>query len=481
MDRSRQEHRGGRPATITGLEPTVTARRVPAWTTLLGIALFGLAIFWLHHLLAQYRWQDILAQIHAIPASKVLRAALLTCTGYACLTMYDALGVRFAGARVAYPRVALISFMAYAIGHNVGLNTLSGGAIRYRAYSTLGLSATQIGTIIAFGTLTFTLGAAALLGLSLLTQPGLSGSVLHVHAWLANLVGCLLLAVVASYLAVAWVRREPLCFRSFRIPVLRPRVALAQISVACADLLFAAGVLYVLLPPQAAIGFAAFAGVYLIAIAAGIISNVPGGIGVFETVLLLLLRAVPPDRLLGALLVYRALYYFGPFGLALVLLGLHELWAHRAPVVRLACRGRTWFSSVASQTCAIAVFGAGAVLLFSLAASRRAVPLRLLELGHWLGIAVGVGLLIIANGLSRGLDAAWRAALWSLCAGVLLVLLNGVDFEAAALLAAVAVLLALSGARFQRRASLSELQFSGPWIVAMILTLGAAAWLALCA
>ena len=61
------------------------------------------------------------------------------------------------------------------------------------------------------------------------------------------------------------------------------------------------------------------------------ISNVPGGIGVFETVLLLLLRSVPQDRLLGALVAYRAIYYFAPFALALVLLGAHELWVHRGP------------------------------------------------------------------------------------------------------------------------------------------------------
>jgi phosphatidylglycerol lysyltransferase len=486
MNRPGVQHHGGCPDTIVGLEPTVTARRVPPWTTLLGIALFGLAIFWLHHLLGQYRWRDILAQVHAIPSSRVLRGILLTCAGYGCLTLYDALGVRFAGARVPYPRVALIAFMAYAIGHNVGLNTLSGGAIRYRAYSALGLSAKQIGTIIAFGTLTFTLGAAVLLGLSLLTQAGLSGSVLHVHASLAILAGCLLLAVVATYMSVAWVRREPLCYRAIRIPVLRPPLALAQIAVACADLLFAAGVLYVLLPPQAAIGFAAFAGVYLIAIAAGIVSNVPGGIGVFETVLLLLLRSVPPDRLLGALLVYRAIYNFGPFGLALVLLGLHELWVQRGPMVRMARLGRTWLSAVTPQASAIAVFGAGAVLLFSgatpglgdrLALLRGVVPLPVLELSHLLGSAVGVGLLIIANALYRRLDAAWWLTIWLLCAGILLSLLKGFDYEEATILAAVAILLVSARERFRRRASLIEQRFSASWIVAMILVLGTAAWL----
>ena len=85
-----------------------------------------------------------------------------------------------------YPRVALISFMGYAIGHNVGFNSISGGAVRYRAYTALGLSAGQIATIIAFGTLTFFLGASLLLGVSLLSNAGMSGSVLHVHAWLAR-------------------------------------------------------------------------------------------------------------------------------------------------------------------------------------------------------------------------------------------------------------------------------------------------------
>ena len=134
-----------------------------------------------------------------------------------------------------------------------------------------------------------------------------------------------------AYLLLACSRHEPLRWRKIVIPVPSGRIAFAQIGVACADLLCAAGVLYVLLPQQAEIGFAAFAGLFLIAIAAGIISNVPGGVGVFESVLLLLFRSVPADHLLGALLAYRLIYYLTPFAVALALLGVHELWAHRAP------------------------------------------------------------------------------------------------------------------------------------------------------
>jgi phosphatidylglycerol lysyltransferase len=452
----------------------------------LGVILLGVVVFWLHHLHEKYHLRDILERVQAISNTKLLRAAFFTCAGYGCLTLYDALAVRFAGARVPYPRVALISFMGYAIGHNVGLNSISGGAVRYRAYTALGLSAKQIATIIAFGTLTFFLGASVLLGVSLLSNAGMSGSVLHVHAWLALAAGASLLVGVGGYLWLVCTRHAPLKFRKFQIPVPKPRVAFAQIGISCVDMLCATSVLYVLLPREAAIGFFAFAGVYLLALAAGAVSNVPGGIGVFEFVLLLLMPAVPEDRLLGALVAYRAIYYFAPFLIALVLLGAHEVWIHRAPVVRWARVARAFLNAVTPQAIAIAVFLAGAVLLFSgatpspgdrLALLRNVVPLPVLELSHLLGSVVGVGLLIIAHGLYRRLDTAWWITVWLLCAGILLCLLKGFDYEEATILAVVVIMLVSARARFRRRASLIEQHFSSAWVAAFFLVLLTAAWL----
>ncbi len=351
------------------------------------------------------------------PRSRCCGAALFTLLGYGCLTLYDALAVRFAGARVPYPRVALISFMGYAIGHNVGLNTLSGGAIRYRAYSALGLGAKQIATIIAFGSVTFLLGAGLLLGLSLLTPGGhvaigAARACLAVHARRrraarggggvsgAGMHAARAPEVVAhghsGAQAPRGVRAGRRGLRGFVVCRQRPVCAVAA---AGGDEL------------------RDFAGVYLIAIAAGIISNVPGGIGVFEAVLLLLLPSVPKDGLLGALVAYRAIYYFAPFAAA-----PPPCWA-RTSCGRTADRRCGWCSwgahfSLPSprRSSPIAVFLAGAVLLFSGATPglgnrldllRRVVPLPILELSHLLGSAVGVGLLVIAHGLYRRLDAAW--------------------------------------------------------------------------
>jgi phosphatidylglycerol lysyltransferase len=195
---------------------------------------------------------------------------------------------------------------------------------------------------------------------------------------------------------------------------------------------------------------------------------------------------VPTDQLLGALLAYRVIYYFAPFGVALTLLGGHEIWVHRGPMIRLGRLARSWVSAVTPQAIGIAVFGAGAVLLFSGATPaindrldwlRPFVPLFILELSHLLGSAVGVGLMVLANGLYRRLDAAWWLTVWLLGAGVLLSLLKGFDYEEATILSIVVVLLVSARSRFGRRASLIEQRFSGPWIAAVMLVLGTAVFL----
>ena len=106
-------------------------KRFPAWTTsLIGLCVFVVVLFWLHRLLGEYHWRDVVASVQGIPRHALLRAAGLAAAGYGCLSLYEMLGVNFAGARLPIGRMFSISLMAYGIGHTFGTNTLSGGAIR---------------------------------------------------------------------------------------------------------------------------------------------------------------------------------------------------------------------------------------------------------------------------------------------------------------------------------------------------------------
>ena len=78
-----------------------------------------------------------------------------------------------------------------------------------------------------------------------------------------------------------------------------------------------------LLPKGHSIGYLAFTALYSFAAMLGIASHSPGGLGVFEATML---KGVggSGEQLLASLLMFRAIYYFGPFLLALALLGANE-------------------------------------------------------------------------------------------------------------------------------------------------------------
>jgi phosphatidylglycerol lysyltransferase len=463
-----------------------TAPRFAALSAALGIVLLIVAVWWLRHALAQYRLDDVFAHLKALGRRQLLAAGLLTGGSFFCLSLYELLGLRFAGVRVAYRRAAITAFLAYAIGQSVGVNALSGGAIRFRLYTAHGLSPGQIARLIGFGTVTFGLGAALLLGASLLAENGLAAVTLHWSRPIAIAAGVALLAVVGAYFAVCAMRRAPITLRTLQVELPTARVALLQIVIACADLLCAAGVLYSLLPSGPRLDFAAFAGLYLLSIVAGLVSSVPGGLGVFESVMILLLPQWPADRLLGAMIAYRCVYYLLPFAIAIAGLALHELWLHRAALRRAWRLSLTGASILAPQLAAMAVFLAGTVLIISgatpglqtrLVRLEQWIPLPVLELSHLVGSAVGVGLLVLANGLYKRLDAAWWLTLWLLAFGISASLLKGFDYEEAMLLAAVSGFLVYARGRFDRRASLFDQRFSVPWILAILLVFGVAIWL----
>jgi phosphatidylglycerol lysyltransferase len=469
----------------------VSTQRPPLrrWSTWLAIGVFVVAIIAIDHVLGRYQWHEVAAHLYATPPRALLVALALTAGSYLVLTLYDLLGVRNAGGKLRWRTVATASFTAYAVAHNVGFAAVSGGSVRYRIYSAAGLTGLQIAQVIAFCTLTFALGAATLGGISLFLRPAMAGEVLHVSELVARGIGLALVASVVVYIVTGYIRRRPVGFRGAQIQLPGPGMSLLQVIVACADLCLAAGVLYVLMPAGSTGGYIAFLGIYLLAAAAGLVSSVPGGLGVFETVLLLLTPAGTADAKLAAVLAYRAIYYVLPFLLALGVMLVHEAWLQRMLLARWTAWARAWLRVVAPHVIAAAVFAGGVVLLFSGAtpmldermhALRHIVPLPLLEASHLLGSAAGMALLLLAQSVQRRLDAAWHVTLVLLVLGTIASLAKGFDYEEALVLAGMIGMLVIARDRFHRKASLLDQRFSPGWVIAAAVALLASlvlAWL----
>ncbi|HMA10528.1 MAG TPA: lysylphosphatidylglycerol synthase domain-containing protein, partial [Steroidobacteraceae bacterium] len=355
------------------------------------LALFVLALALLHRELADVHLSDIRQALDQVPASGLLLAALGTLGSYLALTGYDVLALRHLGHPLPYPRVALNAFIATTVGHNLGMATLSAGAVRMRLYTAAGLTATEVAGLAALVGLTFGLGVTFVSGLALLLEPAEAEQLLHLSGSSGRVIGALLLILVAAYLGVGMLRRAPFRLGSWQWHLPGTGTALAQLALAAVDLGCAAAALFWLLPADAAVPFPLFLGVYVLAVVAGIVSHVPAGLGVFETVLLLALPEVPREALLAAILAYRAIYYLVPLALAALLSAAMLVHARREKISEDLGRLRRLFGWMAPITASSAVFIVGAVLLFSgstpalperLSLLHGLVPLPLLEISH---------------------------------------------------------------------------------------------------
>src|SRR6185503_19293378 len=100
----------------------------------------------------------------------------------------------------------------------------------------------------------------------------------------------------------------------------------AQIGLSLADLTLAGAVFFMCLPDSAVASYPHVLAVFVVALTAGIISHVPGGLGVFESIILMVLSSeMPGNQVLAALLVFRVTYFLVPLVTACALFGGLEL------------------------------------------------------------------------------------------------------------------------------------------------------------
>lgn len=411
----------------------------------------------------------ILTAIGDTTATQRLLAILATALSYAALIGYDRSALRYVGASVPCRVVAQTSFIAYALANAIDLGVLTGDAVRMRLYGAAGVEASLISRVIAFNAATFGLGVTVVGAAALLWGAGGLAPVVHLPVGLLQVIASLVLGATAVLLWQCGKGRE---FRLLGLSVRLPSLSLAaqQLAVSALDLASSAAVLWVFLPGDA-VSFSAFVGFYAAATVLGIISHVPGGLGVFEATMLVALGGhVPTEALAGALLLYRLIYYVLPLALALALLVAHEVRrGTAAPVGRAA-------ASLSPVLLAAFTLIVGVMLLVSgiTPATDEAthllalhVPLPLVEASHFLGSIAGLALLFVARGMLQRLDAAWWAALGMAAISFALSFPKAIALSEAALLALLVAALVLSRRQFTRRTSLLAQPFTGGWLLAV--------------
>ncbi|WP_252090603.1 bifunctional lysylphosphatidylglycerol flippase/synthetase MprF [Pseudomonas sp. MWU13-3659] len=455
------------------------------------LLLFAMGLIACRHLLSELDIYALHDAMLSVPTHSLLGALLATLVGFVILLGYEWSASRYAAVQLPVRTLVLGGFSAFAIGNAIGLSMLSGGSVRYRLYARQGLGAAEVARMTVFASLSLGCALPPLAALATLSDLSAAATALRLPAPLLGSIAVAVLVATTALVIGLYRRRlpeQPLAHgllvqfgrRTLRLP--NGRLAALQLVITALDVAAAATVLYMLLPE--APPFGAFVLVYLLALAAGVLSHVPGGVGVFEAILLAAfanqLGAAP---LAAALLLYRLIYVVLPLLVACVLLLANE--ARRLLFAQQAIRAA---SGLAAPVLAILVFLSGVVLLFSGATpeidSRLEhmgflIPHRLIDASHFGASLIGVLCLLLAQGLRRRLSAAWLLTTVLLLVGAVLSLLKGFDWEEASLMCFTAALLALFRRSFYRPSRLLELPFSPVYLVASACVVGASVWLLL--
>jgi phosphatidylglycerol lysyltransferase len=456
-------------------------------TAVLGPLLFFAAVWVMHETLKGYRYRDLAAMIWQTPGPRLAACVGFTFLSYLLLTTFDFMALRYVRRRHPWPQVAFVSFLSYVFSHNIGFSILGGGAVRLRLYGLMGLPPGVIVRVIAFCSATYLLGLVGLGGALILWKPPPAMPPVPWFGWSsAYPIATVCLAVVAAYLAWSVLSRRPVRVGGTEIPAPQPGLAVVQTVLAAADWALAATALWSLLPAGVRPSFPEFVAVYMVGQLAGGLSHVPGGLGVFESSVLLLFPGAPGAEVVGALLVYRIIYYLIPFTVATVALGASEAAARRALFGRAARAARQSLPFLAPPLFAGLTVAGGFVLLLSaglrVSPSRLATwsayaPLAAVELSHVAAALSGAVLIWVGWAIHRRLAAGWRVAIWALGLGAVASLLKGGQFVTAGLAAAILLGLLPCARYFPRRTRLTGEPMPLGWSVATGAALALALWI----
>lgn len=450
-----------------------------------GLIFFTLALFVLRQELQSYSIKAIIQSMNVLPMTSIIWAVLATILSYCAIMFYDVLAIKFTEKSLPVRKTAFASGCAHAISTTLGVSALTGNAVRYRLYSNWGLSGYDV-TVIAFIATTFSLlGAFSLMGGGLLWQSHVFLKVFGLPVWLSNLLGIGILTAVA--LTITGLLRGPKVRNIRKISIKRPTITLAfaQWFVSVVDWVAAAAVLYFLLPSHADLSLWVFIPIFVGAQYMGTMSGLPGGIGVFEAVFLLLVPTGDVAALAAALIIYRLIYYILPLLAAVFVLAIQQTFKSRSNVVKQTMGAMTSMVAVAPVLYGTLTFILGGVMLMSAATPAflprihyiaKFVPEFIIELSHLVASGVGTLLIIMSLGIFRRLYNAWLFSVLLFFLGAILTYLKGGSIVEIMLLVAFGGCLFFSQSAFFRRGQVTNLPLTTPRFAALIGALSLACW-----
>lgn len=445
------------------------------------LVLFVLALYLLLLQVKHIDFGDFRSQLAHWHLYSIESAILLTAASFIVLMGYDYLALKLTKKEVPLPIIARTSFIAFSLSNMIGHSWLSGGAVRLREYGKVGVPFNKVSRIALQNTLTFWLGFVFLTGFCLFLFPD-GATALGISTKLVHILGGGLLGSYCIFLGIClFYPNKVLRIKQFEFALPDFLSALAATVIAAVDLTLCASIIYVLLPQGHTLSLAHFLAFYLMAQLGGLISQIPGGLGVLDGILLKFLTPYADShQILISIILFRIIYYFLPFIISTGAIFFQALPALRPMAHRGANVGRRIFHWMLPHILAVWSFVGGLVLILSastptlrdrLAHLERWFPIQVLELAHFSSVLIGTGLMLLSRELARRNHSAYRIIMMMLTLGAIFSLMKGFDYEEAIFLALIAGAIFPFRSAFYRKSPFFEGRFLTGYDIAAIFAL----------
>ncbi|MEL4383871.1 bifunctional lysylphosphatidylglycerol flippase/synthetase MprF [Shewanella xiamenensis] len=455
---------------------------------IISLIIFTVSLFLLYNLEQDYQLNDIFLEIKQFAPSKILLAVLLTLVSYLLLTLYDYLAIRELKSPLSYQQVAPVSFLAFTFSNTIGFSLLTGTSIRYKFYSELGLSGNNITQVVLACSVTFFLGLFFICGLALINFPAEQLSDLPLPTWFFSLnrvIGILMLLGVISYFVFSLMWKRSIQFRGFELAPPIFSLSLKQFLVSSIDWIVVGTLFYSLLPEVDGLSYLQVLSIFFVANAIGVLAHVPGGIGVFETVVTVTLsQYLPAEQILSSVIIYRLMYYIVPFILALMYFVATLVLTNKDKFSKLNVNLQI-VRQLLPPLLSISVFGVGLVLLLSVVNPSiihkyhwlgEIVPLPIVELSSLILSASAILLLLLSHGLFKRYQKAFELTQKLLLVAMVFIVLKGAQWQISLALGLIYLLMLPCEQIFYRQGSIVGIKYSFGWALSLAAALFLMMW-----
>lgn len=427
-----------------------------------GIVIFIAALVVIWNYVRFVSYEIILEGLSTLSLSHISAALFFTLISFGMAAFEDVLSAP-KGSDSPLTKQVLSAFIANSVTNITDMGTLGGPNLRNRLFGLWSLNSIDMARLDMATQRSLTFSGVVLFVLAAIAS----------HREIDNLVGISSLYVFGlSVAAVVGV----LIYGYFSKKVgetdaNRTLPSVAQFAFGAVKWLTAAGVFYACFQGAAGLPFLTVLVVFILAHSLGRLSGLPGGIGVFEAAIFILLADINPSNLIVALVSYRGIYFIIPLLLSALLIGFTKSHALNKQLIKKSARALDVYETIAPPLYAALIFLAGGAMLISAATPDRAVGLPIAngtlglfvtELSHLIASVIASLLLIAAIGLRKRLKSAWAMCVAFLSSGSIFTILKGAEPAGAILLMVLTICLFAAKDAFYRQGRIRNIPLSWP-------------------